>query len=126
MLFSWYLYYFLLFQVDFRVDGQCVKAYETDFENDQYIDAYVGLFRALNQQKDPGRMSMRFEDYKTTHTIFAVDLLSYVPSRVGKPGNVDVLCEFRHPLAAPMSLLIVSEYSSYFTIDAVGNVEDHL
>ena len=71
-------------------------------------------------------MGMRIEDYKAMHSIFAVDLLSYVPSRVGKPGNVDVLCEFRHPLAKPMSLLIVSEYPSFFTIDAGGTVEDHL
>lgn len=101
------------------------NGYQLNFGNDDYHEAYLGLFMALGQLNDDPRVTITPTQFKDGKTIFAFSLLpgseeGHTYNRCTNPrvdGSVRIDVKFRTPLASTAVMLVYALHDSMVYID---------
>ena len=114
--------------VSLRENGQVIdgRPLTLDYENNQYLDGYWGLQRALDKRfRDEGSQISR-SDYKNGYALYAFDLS---PSQCAdqfvdpiKKGKLTLELQFAKPIPKTLTLCVYLQFEASFVINEAREV----
>jgi hypothetical protein len=97
-----------------------------NFPANEYTDAFVQLYQATGLHNSDGGLGIGLDTFKDGHTLYAFDFTSDMctDSHIEpmKYGSLRIQAQFSQPLAAPVNVLLWSEYDSLLQIDNARNI----
>ena len=117
------LNYFALY-----VDGELYpnKPLDPDFEDDQFLRAYMTLFEGTGMLNDNKGHGIKRTNYKNGFALYAFDLTPDMTegSHIDpiKHGSIKMEIHFKKALAQTVNVIIYSEYDNLIQIDRARNV----
>jgi len=121
--------HFDLTQLKVYIDGQQnqqVAPLEVNFQNNQYIQAYLSIFQGLNKLGRDEGIDISREDYASGYTLFAFDLS---PDRddcgtlnLTREGTVRLDAKFQSQLQTTINVVVYAEFQNLLEIDRSKNI----
>ena len=115
--------HFSLSEISFHLDGhtQPVKPLKPNFNNNQYIQAYMSLFSRTGKKTDIAR-----EDYPNGYALYAFylspDLAQEGHFNLAKQGTVRVELKFGTALANTVTVVAYAEFENVIEMDRNRNI----
>jgi hypothetical protein len=116
-------------QLKVYIDGQQnqqVAPVEVDFDNSQYIQAYLSIFQGLNKLGRDEGIDISRDDYAAGYTLFAFDLS---PDRddcgtlnLSREGTVRLDAKFKSQLQNTINVIVYAEFQNLLEIDRAKNI----
>ena len=106
--------------------GQMIKPLKTDFENGQYIEAYMSLFTGTNKiNRDEGNFITSAE-YPNGYALYAFDLTPDLCEGINfnlvKQGTVRLALKFSDALERAVTVVAYAEFENVIEIDRSRNI----
>ena len=106
--------------------GQMIKPLKTDFENGQYIEAYMSLFTGTNKiNRDEGNFITSAE-YPNGYALYAFDLTPDLCEGINfnlvKQGTVRLALKFSDALDRAVTVVAYAEFENVIEIDRSRNI----
>lgn len=103
------------------------KTYTPDFEQDDYLREYYGLFQALNQNITYATITLDRFEYKEGNTLFGFNLtpdLSSGGQHVNpiRRGALNLALKFKNPIEQPITVIAHFEFDNLIQIAADRSV----
>ena len=115
-------------EISLHLDGhtQPVKPLKPNFNNNQYIQAYMSLFSGTGKEnRDEGNNIAR-EDYPNGYALYAFDLSPNLAEEghfsLTKQGTVRVELKFGTALANTVTVVSYAEFENVIEIDRNRNI----
>ena len=120
--------HFSLSEISLHLDGhtQPVKPLKPNFNNNQYIQAYMSLFSGTGKEnRDEGNDIAR-EDYPNGYALYAFDLSPDLAEEghfnLAKQGTTRVELKFGTVLANTVTVVAYAEFDNVIEIDCKRNI----
>jgi hypothetical protein len=117
-----------LMQLKLFLDGQqqAIPVIDTDFENANYINAYLSLFEGTNKLfKDEG-LDISRTDYPRGYALFVYDLTPDQSENdhlnLMREGTVRLDAKFSAPLAQTINVIVYAEFENVLELDRYRTV----
>jgi len=103
-----------------------VAPLEVNFENKQYIQAYLSLFQGLNKLGRDEGIDISREDYTGGYTLFAFDLSADHDDcgslNLSRVGTVRLDAKFQSQLQTTINVIVYAEFQNLLEIDRAKNI----
>nr|XP_015909764.2 uncharacterized protein F54H12.2-like [Parasteatoda tepidariorum] len=98
------------------------KAYQPNFETDNYARSYLSLFTDLSRYHNHQNINISFSEFKNGYTLYAFDLTPDFASgeshnSTTKNGNIAIDIKFSSPLEDTQNLVVYAVYNNCIEID---------
>ena len=116
-------------QVKIFLDGQSqqhIKAIETNFDDHQYIGAYMSLFSGSGKYRRDEGIDIAREEYSGGYALFAYDLSADLSEEghfnLAREGNVRIDLKFGTALPNTINVVVYAEFENIVELDRNKNV----